>query len=71
LQKSSCHKKLFNRTSIILILNLFLGLLWLFSVDNITDLINDDDTDFIQVTFFATGAGWNFTLILDKKKNKN
>tara|TARA_B110000967_G_scaffold87798_1_gene90418 strand:+ start:367 stop:471 length:105 start_codon:yes stop_codon:yes gene_type:complete len=34
-------------------------------------LTNDDDTDFIQVAFFTTAAGRNFTLILDKKKNKN
>ncbi len=49
-------KKLSNRTSIILILNLFLGVLWLLSACDITDLIKDN-TDFIQVAFFVTSVG--------------
>ena len=37
----------------------------------ITDLLNDYHFNLIVIAFCLTSALWNFTSIIDKKKNKN
>ena len=64
-------KKLLLGTSVILILNLFLGVFLFLEYLEITDLLNDYHFNLIAIAFCLTSALWNFTSILDKKKNKN
>ena len=62
-------KKLANRTSVILILNLFLGMILFIEWLEITNLLSDNHFNLIVIAFFLTFSLWNFTLILDKNKN--
>tara|TARA_B110000967_G_scaffold48332_1_gene49065 strand:+ start:1168 stop:1371 length:204 start_codon:yes stop_codon:yes gene_type:complete len=63
-------KKLSNRTTILVIINLFSALIFSFESFDVTNFINDSNTDLIGAAFFLTALGWNVTLMLDKKKEK-
>ena len=61
-------KKLANRTSILIIIILFLAGIFSLESFKLTDFVNDYYTSIVGTAFFFTAIGWNITLLLDKRK---
>ena len=59
-----------NRTTILILLNALIALLWLLEDFEVTDFIKVEYQHWLQGAFFFTVALWNFSLIIDKKKKK-
>ena len=60
-----------NRTTILIILNLLIAVIWLLEDFKKIDFIDDQEQHWLEGAFFFTLALWNISLIMDKKKKIN
>ncbi len=63
-------KKYIDRTSILIYINLLIGVLYAIEEFEFTNFVDDSNTYIIPTAFFLSLAIWNFSLILDKRKEK-
>ena len=59
-----------NRTNLLIILNLLIGLIWGLEEFEFTNFLTIRVTDSLELWFFGTLALWNLSLIIDRRKNK-
>tara|TARA_Y100000741_G_C18004314_1_gene457450 strand:- start:415 stop:597 length:183 start_codon:yes stop_codon:yes gene_type:complete len=59
-----------NRTNLLIILNLLIGLIWGLEQFEFTNFLTVRVTDSLELWFFGTLALWNLSLIIDRRKKK-
>ena len=59
-----------NRTNLLIILNLLIGLIWGLEEFEFTNFLTIRVTDSLELWFFGTLALWNLSLIIDRRKKK-
>ena len=60
-----------NRTTILILLNALIALLWLLEDFEVTDFIKEQYQNWPEGAFFITLALWNLSLIIDNKKENS
>ncbi|MFQ3341890.1 MAG: hypothetical protein ACI9TK_001566 [Flavobacteriaceae bacterium] len=56
------------RTSILIVINLLIAVIWAIEKFELTDFVVDSNTPLLLIAFFFTFTLWNGSLILDKRK---
>jgi len=59
-----------DRTTLLIILNLSIGLIYGLEEFSITNFLSNSAVNNLELAFFITVALWNISLIIDKRKKK-